>query len=509
MYDEWDNEYESNEEESGLWVTIRRILYIFIIFLIIMGLLSPSIRHIFTGERLGNSQSLPADPMPTSVSEQTERDVATATPDDSDSEAVVESTVGSATAEPVATEAVEEDASINRIAFITNDGQVGTISPDGSNRLIHTIGNSQFQIPTWSPDGQYVASIATTGPEGSIFLVKDDQTAEPRQIYASTSEPPFYLYWAPDSQAISFLAENDASPMALHLVGVNDTVADGSQKLAEGGPFYWDWLDDSQRMFIHSGVTGSEARLGFISPEGLPLGKDVAEPGAFQAPDISTNGRFLAYAAISRSGFSEIVIHDLETEEIFTQRHNGLASLSWSPTQNLLAYTNPPQPEFSTFAGPLRVLNAETGESKLLTNDAVLAYFWSPDGNSLAYFTLAGQSSDDFQASYDGFAEGKRLFSAKVAQQFNLPEFELTIVNVETGEGRIVLTDFTPSITFITQFLPYFDQYALSHSLWSPASDAMLVPFLDNGFPRILLVPANGGAARVLTDGNMAFWSHQ
>lgn len=43
----------------------------------------------------------------------------------------------------------------------------------------------------------------------------------------------------------------------------------------------------------------------------------------------------------------------------------------------------------------------------------------------------------------------------------------LWCVNVESGEQHLITT-FEPADLFVNQFLPFFDQYALSHRIWSP-----------------------------------------
>jgi TolB protein len=79
---------------------------------------------------------------------------------------------------------------------------------------------------------------------------------------------------------------------------------------------------------------------------------------------------------------------------------------------------------------------------------------------------------------------------------------------VAAGTGRH-LAAFTPTVLFLVQFLPYFDQYALSHRLWSPDSEALVLPMQDSGTNRVFVVPASGGRARALAEGSIAFWSQQ
>ncbi len=62
---------------------------------------------------------------------------------------------------------------------------------------------------------------------------------------------------------------------------------------------------------------------------------------------------------------------------------------------------------------------------------------------------------------------------------------------------------------FVNELLPYFDQYALSHSLWSPDSRAILLPLVSAaGRDQLVVVPADGSDARAIADGDSGFWSH-
>ena len=68
----------------------------------------------------------------------------------------------------------------------------------------------------------------------------------------------------------------------------------------------------------------------------------------------------------------------------------------------------------------------------------------------------------------------------------------LTFVDVASGTAtpqRVVrLADH-----FVSQLLPYFDQYALSHRLWSPDSASILLPLVDaSGRDQVVVVPADG-----------------
>ena len=123
---------------------------------------------------------------------------------------------------------------------------------------------------------------------------------------------------------------------------------------------------------------------------------------------------------------------------------------------------------FSTIAATLFIVFGGTFE-KVIT---VLAFFWSPDGRYIAYITVAGQ--DDGEQAAGGLTTVSLTESEPAAQQGNL-RLALWVVDVESGLGQQRLV-FRPTAMYLTQFLPFFDQYALSHRIWSPDSAALVLP---------------------------------
>jgi TolB protein len=85
---------------------------------------------------------------------------------------------------------------------------------------------------------------------------------------------------------------------------------------------------------------------------------------------------------------------------------------------------------------------------------------------------------------------------------------DLWIVDVDSQDKRLLLK-FSPSVAFAHQFLPYFDQYALSHRIWSPDSDALIIPILEEGVSHIAVVRLDREEIDVLSTGEIAFWSQQ
>jgi TolB protein len=393
---------------------------------------------------------------------------------------------------------------INRIVYVTESGQIHTINPLGNDEHALTGTGRIYQFPAWSPNGRFLAAIGSDRRTTGIDIFTDTEALEPVLVYASRSEAPFYLYWSPDSENISFLANHPTAPMALHV-----TPADGQDEnrvITTGGPFYWAWTHDAQQIFIHTGAAGDDSRLTLIDAAGDGQGENIASPGYFQAPGISADGRFLSYAEETSRGNSRVIIADTFANTHRETAHTGIVAMGWSPVNNQLAYISGTNPNNPNLFGPLRLLDADSGDVRLLSRETVFAFFWSPNGRYIAYLTIAAEEGEmNAQLS-----PPSRDTQAKQARQFNLPFFNLVLVDVVTGEGEELLTDFQPSIIFLTQFMPFFDQYALSHRLWSPDNEALVLPILDDERRSyITVIPIHGGEPRIIGNGVSAFWSHQ
>lgn len=402
----------------------------------------------------------------------------------------------------VATENAETSDSINRIAFVNNEGQIVTIGADGNDPRLLTEGDELYRFPAWSPSGDQIAAIGTTNLGSSVMVMQDAANSQNERLYFGARKAPFYLYWSPDSETVSFLA-NDPQGMGLHLAAADGS--SDSRLRSVGGPLYWQWSADSQQIMIHSGFSGPDSRLELIEAAGEEQGEQIADPGYFQAPGMSADGRLWVYAEAFDEIDSQVVVADTSSGGNQTQQHTGQTAMSLSPAENYLAFISPESPGSTDFVGPLKLMNVETGEVDILNRDPVIAFFWSPNGRYLAAIIPGNFRGDDINAASFSFEKEK---TSKPSVQFNLPTLDLIIFDVETKEGTNLLS-FTPTISFLTQMVPFFDQYALSHRIWSPTSDALVMPILEDGRSQIYIIPTNGGKKRLLAPGSMAFWSHQ
>jgi WD40-like Beta Propeller Repeat len=384
-----------------------------------------------------------------------------------------------------------------RIAVVEANGALRTLDPDGTDRRVHSVESLEFQFPAWSPDGSHLAAIGHDRAGAGVFVF-DDRTAtdvgdadpQPVAAYRSPLAAPIYLYWSPDGRRIAFLT---GEPDGLSL---QVAAADGSAPAAvvrRGQPLYWDWIDASH-VFVHSGANAPGAFLGEVAVDTSDVLSIDAAVGAFQAPAMSLDGRSRAYVA-GEGPSTTVVIEARDGSFRHEAKVSAGSALGWSPAGDQLAYSNSPVGA-GLPVGPLELIDVRSGETRQLVDGPVVAWFWAPDGRTLAVLRFRVQGDGQIAS-----AGGNPLAVT------DLLTLRLLFVDVASGAirfGREVrLSDLV-----LAQFLPFADQYARSHRIWSPASDAIVLPLQDEtGSSHITIVPADGSPERRIAEGVAAFWS--
>jgi TolB protein len=159
------------------------------------------------------------------------------------------------------------------------------------------------------------------------------------------------------------------------------------------------------------------------------------------------------------------------------------SAFSWSPDARTLAVAEAVLPTGALYAG-LSLLDVGHGGREALYAGPVGGFFWSPDGARILV----------------------------IAPDLDTGEWRGVVVTRKTREEREVLR-FLPSPESQALML-HFDQYALSHRLWSPDSShfAFAGYPVDAGRegparPTVWVVNAADGLQKVVGEGRSAFWS--
>jgi TolB protein len=392
-----------------------------------------------------------------------------------------------------------------RMAIVDAAGGLSTIAADGTDRRVYPMPGVAFQFPAWSPDGREVATIGFDATQGGVFVVDDRASptggTAPVVAFRSRDESPIYLYWSPVGRRITFLT---SEPEGLALQVVAADAAGPASVIRRGQPLYWDWVDGTH-VLVHSGGDSPGAFLGEVGLDPSSEAPINASAGPFQAPAVSPGGRYRSYVARGAAG-STVVIEARDGSSRHETPIIGPGALGWNPAGNQLAFTAP-DGSLGLPVGPLQVVDAGSGAVRKILDGLVVAFFWAPDGKTIAALRVVLPGDQTVAVTTAAVTTAAVTTAARPIAQSNGPSIHLFFVDVASGsvrsERQVQLSDI-----LISQFLPYFDQYARSHRLWSPASDAVVLPLVDAaGDAHVTILPADGSPSREVADGVAAFWS--
>lgn len=398
------------------------------------------------------------------------------------------------------------DPGVNLIAFVNADGEVMTMRPDGLQvRKISPDVDGFFTWPTWSPDaGTLVYSgVVDNGNELQLNLYASDNmgsanrvlyASEPGEVGLLAQGVVHYPLWSPDGEHLAFIATADGG-LSLFMDDLSDDPK--AQHLLDEGPLWMSWARDSSLLAVHRGaehflVSGSDdLRVQPISIRAIGYRVPALHP-------VDGSITMRSQPTALRASVSNVRVDGSKVQSITPLRSvEGEAAFSWASTGRHLAvaeasrylmYRDTALPLY----GGLAVVTAGLSQSVVELDLPVLAFFWSPDGAKIALVTLSEKQGALSWALYD----------------------------IDSDE-RMRLVDFAPSAEQLTMF-QFFDQYAYSHSVWSPDSSSIVFSgdlLTDSvtassgahpGHPsfHIVVVDVEPVAeAHVIAEGIMAFWS--
>ncbi len=428
--------------------------------------------------------------------------------------------------------------SAGMLAVVDPAGAIVTMDAAGGSPVRHEVPGVTFAFPAWSPDGTRFAAIGTGVGEAGVYVFSVVATgggapvSAPTVIYRNAQHQPFYLYWTPDGSAVTFLT-NEPGSVALRQAPADASGPDTT--LRRGTPMYWTWVN-GRELLVHSG-SAADSFLGEIGLDGTPTPIAVDMPGMFRAPAVAADGRYVAYVRARPDAAGEVVVEARDTSSRHAVAVFGPAAVGFDPTGDSLAFIGRAAPgtrNASLPVGPLRLLDAVSGSVRTLLDGAVVAFFWAPDGRTIVALRVIAPGEDRIaagQASAGGSTGGStgstgstgfveavargatalmvaRGTPASAVDVVEAPSLGLRLVFIDIASGAVRsqrtvhLTD-----TFVSQLLPFFDQYALSHRLWSPDSTSLVLPAIaEGGAGEILVVKADGSDPVRVASGSVAFW---
>ena len=345
----------------------------------------------------------------------------------------------------------------------------------------------------WSPDGdQLVFSGVQQGSEGlgslALYHYRLGQD-RPQVLY--TNEPgmgpilagmPHYPLWAPDSGLLAFMA---ADPRGLTLFLTDPRTGDDARVVVRRAPLYASWSPDSRQLLVHGGPDHFLADV-TEEVEVRDLGVRAA---SYRVPAWWPLGKRITFVSENEAGGLGLYISDVDSSRrTLLQELAGSAAFLWSPDGRSLAVAHSGSPGDFVYQG-VALFSSDGTRRSVAISDQVIAFFWSPDSRKLAYVTLSGTRN----------------------------VLRWMVLNVENGD-RWPLVDFRPSADQLTIF-QFFDQFAYSHSLWSPESNSLVFAGIlssegvaaslnSQQAPQIFVVDAGPfPVAEPIADGILAVWS--
>lgn len=401
---------------------------------------------------------------------------------------------------------------IDRIAYMDNDLNIQVVDAHGDHRVALTNdatadNDLAYLFPTWSPNSERLAYIRISGTrrafEGTLFSAPAGG-GDAATVFKSNSAIPFYLYWSPDSQHITFLAQG-GNDMAL-MLGQADGKED-ARKMESGSPLYWAWSPDNRTMLTHVGGSQHDsrtARMGLLQSQGETKSQTLTQgPAAFQAPQFSPDGSAILYAGAGQSDQDALYAADAQgSNPVVIANYTGRVAFSWSPDGKKIAWLTTPADADLPNLGPISVSDRDGKNAQTLSADDALAFYWSPDSQQIAYLSLVPPGSQGCSENCSRVPGLASPLEQGPSLQMRWRDADVASKNVRT------LISFAPTANFVS-LLPYFDQYARSVTFWSPDSQHFVYTQREaQGQGSVWVIDrAENSQPRKIADGTLAVWS--
>ena len=352
------------------------------------------------------------------------------------------------------------------LVVVSDRGEVVVVGHDGGESVSLDDGGSAFQ-PIWSPDGERVTFSAGSQGDASVVTVS---VSDGDRLSIPLATRPFFVMWDPPGTTVGWLRGT--------VDGIVFETAGDVQIEDDGRPFYLSWAPDGSRLAAHVGID----RLDDVGGDGAtPLG---VTPGTFQAPVWTDDG--VVAVARSATGQHLVVIDGAEVRRVasvdgvvrFVVAANR-AAVETFPAADQPDRGNGVAAAFETLPtvpqGRLVVVDLASGDTIEVLDRTAAAFFWSPDGRKLLILDVV-----DRQGTFRWLV---------------------------WEDGDLASTvDFVADPGWFQTFVPFFDQYAQSMTLWSPDSTAFAFPGIVDDRPGVWVQDLSADEPRHVADGSWVAW---
>ena len=241
------------------------------------------------------------------------------------------------------------------------------------------------------------------------------------------------------------------------------------------------------------------------------MGSRPSRPPSSRAPSAPrpspATGGSRAFAAAGDGTRQQVVLETRDRTDSHAVDVFGMAAVEFGAGSNDLAFVAPAEPgrDVALPVGPLRLMDGASGRVRTLLDGTVLAFFWAPDGKTIAAIGVPAPGDDKVAGSDRAALISTRSVPAAAAPAVKL---RLSFVNAETGAIRSHWM-FAVSDVFVNAGPPLLRPVRPQPPLCGrPDGASFAIPVVaDDGSDQVMVVQADGSGARAVARGVMAFWS--
>lgn len=328
----------------------------------------------------------------------------------------------------------------HRLAVARHDGTLGILTPrvDGSWEVTE-LGDGWW--PGWRPGSNQLAVsnvIRPGSPGGRAVLQLVDLASGGRLDIPGSANAParliadrlaHYPLWSPDGQSLSYV-----TPAGRALASrLWETGEAGERTLMGGAPIFTAWSGDARCIAIHHGGSLTVVETSTWREHRISDNAAGFRTACFPSPGA------VAFAEPGGTGVRLVVADILEGTRSEGAPVNGGVAFAPVPGRNSTLLGVTPGDEAGVFSEILMVDWGDVAtQPERFLKGPLMAFWWSPDGSRLAVLVPSYTGDGRFQVRFHR-ADG-------------------------TFERAMEPTTLSQDMRTVVSF---FDQYALSHSLWS------------------------------------------